>query len=343
MLPSEIWRRPRLLVLVNGAPLIGATEAIVRSTGWFAADVFRVCAAVAGSSPDWAAAAPLAVDVQMALDPLGRFVSVVQGQVDVVTLDPIAGTLILEGRDNAALLIEARTRETFANKTAGEIAIELAGRHGLAADVQATTTPVGRYWQLEHDGVTLDAFARATTEWDLLVTLAGWEGFDLWVSGATLHFRPPDATLTPTLLRAAPMPDGLPDITGLRLERALTFAGNIAVTVKSWHSRQGSGCIQTAQTARGADETREYVFVLPNLTPDAALKLAQRKLAEISAHELMLCCDMPGELRLAPRSQVHLVGTGTAFDSVYRIDEVERRLSPACGFTQTVRARAASS
>lgn len=342
MLPSEVWRQPRLLVLVNGDPLPAATEALVRSTGWFAADTFRVCAALANSTVDWAATAPLAIDVQMALDPLSGFASVIQGRADVVAFDPIAGTVVLEGRDNAALLIEARTRETFANRTASEIASQLAGRHALSADVQETTTPVGRYWQLEHDGLTLDAFARTTTEWDLLVALAGWEGFDLWVSGTTLHFRPVDRTIPPSLLRATPMPDGLPDVTGLWLERALSFAGDIAVTVKSWHSRQGTGCIQTAQTSRGIGDPREYVFVVPNLTPDAALKLAQRKLEEISSHEVQLSCDMPGELMLTPRGLVQLVGTGTSFDVVYRIDEVERRLGPECGFTQTLRARAVS-
>ena len=49
---------------------------------------------------------------------------------------------------------------------------------------------------------------RATTEWDLLATLAGWEGFDVWVSGTTLHFRPPDTLTPPPVLSAAATADG---------------------------------------------------------------------------------------------------------------------------------------
>jgi phage protein D len=341
--PSDVWRAPRLQVLANGTLLTGTTEAIVTSTGWFAADTFRVRAALVGDAATWAATTSITVDVQMALDPLSGFVSMVQGGADSVILDPLTGVLTLEGRDRSAALIEARTQETFANRTASEIAGLLAARHGLAADAQATTTPVGRYWELEHDSLTLDAFARATTEWDLLVRLAGWEGFDVWVSGSTLHFRAPDTSTPPTVLRAGAMVDGLPDVTALRLERALSFAGDVAVTVKSWHSRLGSGCVQTAATSRGASQCRSYVFVAPNLTPDAAMKLAQAKLAETTAHEMTMACDMPGELSLSPRGAVRLAGTGTVFDRVYRVDEVERQMSVRRGFSQHVRARAASS
>jgi phage protein D len=340
--PSELWRAPRLQVLANGAPLPGVIEASVISTGYFTADFFHVRAALAGSAAAWAASASVAIDVQMALGALGSFVSVVQGMADAVSIDPIAGTLSLEGRSYAAQLIEARTLETFANRTSGEIATILAARHNLTANVQPTTTPVGRYWELEHDALTLSAGARATTEWDLLTTLAGWEGFDLWVAGTTLNFVPPDTATPPVLLSAAPTAAGLPDFTALRLDHALSFAGDIIVSVQSWHSRMGAGTMQTARTERGAATAQEYAYVVPNLTPDAALLLAQRRLAELSAHELVLRAEMPGELSLTPGRFFQLVGTGTAFDCVWRITELERRMSVRDGFRQWLRANAAA-
>ncbi len=85
----------------------------------------------------------------------------------------------------------------------------LAGRHGLGAEVQPTKTPVGRYWQLEHDRITLDQFSRATTEWDLLVGLAEREGFDVWVGRGTLYFQPPATTVQPgAALRPVATPNG---------------------------------------------------------------------------------------------------------------------------------------
>jgi hypothetical protein len=81
---------------------------------------------------------------------------------------------------------------------------------------------------------------------------------------------------------------------------------------------------------------------MPNLTEDAASNIAQRKLADLSTHELLANLEMPGELGLTPRMQVLLLGTGTLFDTVFRIDEVERRLHATRGFSQRVRMRAAS-
>ena len=85
-----------------------------------------------------------------------------------------------------------------------------------------------------------------------------------------------------------------------------------------------------------------YVYVVPNLSPDDARRLAQRKLAELSQHERVMVAEMPGDLFSAPRQAVRVEGTMTSFDQVYWIDRVERHLSVAHGFTQTVHARNSS-
>jgi phage protein D len=329
-----VARAPRLLVLADGEPLAGAIEASLTSTATFAADWFCVRAALQRDAARWAAAPGIRIQVLMALSPQEGFVSLIEGDVDAVRLDPQRGVVALEGRDLSAALIEAPTQEVFANRTSSEIATIFAQRHALAADVQDTTTPVGRYWQLEHDSLTLNVGGRATTEWDLLTLLAQHEGFDVWVTDETLHFRAPDTEAEPLLLPASAL-------TELRLDRALTFAGDIIVTVKSWHSRLGRGCARSARTRRGG-RAREYVFVAPNLSDEAAQALAERRLGELAGHEWRVTAEMPGELLLAPRGRLSLIGTGTAFDATYRIDEVERRLSARHGFSQTVRARAAS-
>jgi hypothetical protein len=82
--------------------------------------------------------------------------------------------------------------------------------------------------------------------------------------------------------------------------------------------------------------------VVPNLTPDAAQAYAQNMLDELTRHELVASIEMPGELVLAPRMPILVQGTGTIFDTILRIDEVERRLHATHGFTQRLRARAAS-
>ncbi len=349
---SSVARAPRLLVLADGVPVRGALSARVVNTNHYGADRFDVTVSLtadpAMGAGYWGALEQCALDVQVGFAG-GGFTSLVQGLVDRVVVDPVAGTAHLDGRDRTAALIEARTQETFANRTSSEIAALLAARHGLAAEVQPTTTPVGRYWQLEHDHITLDQFCRSSTEWDLLVGLAGREGFDVWVRGNTLFFRPPQATTPGGVLRPCGTASGPANVTGLRLERALTLARDIEVTVKSWNSRLAKGFTQTARASRrglGLGGLREpvqrYSFVVPDLLPDAALQLAQRKLAQLSRHERVVEAEMPGELLLDARMLVSVEGTGSAFDQTYWVDEVSRSIDARHGFRQTVRARNAS-
>jgi phage protein D len=340
-------RSPRLRVLAGGALMEGVVGAEVLGSNNYAADRFHVTAALGGDpvrgAAWWAAAAPVEIDVQMSLDGIG-WTSVVQGSVDVVELDPVCGVLHLEGRDLTSLFLEAQAGEVFANRTAGEIAEMLARRHGLAADVMPTATPVGRYWELEHDRLMLNAFGSTATEWDLLVMLARAEGFDVWVADHALHFRPQAQKAAPgCVLRATQTALGPPNVTALRMERSLTMAGAIEVTVKSWHSRLHQAVVQTARnrSPNGQSLVQRRVYVMPNLMPAEALKVAQRRLAELGRQAQVITVDMPGELSLAPRQQFRLEGTGTDFDQVYVVDEIERRLHMQHGFSQRLRARCA--
>lgn len=337
-------RAPRLRVLTNGALAPNPISADINSNNHYAADRFGVVLGLAGrSAARWCAATDLLVDVQMSLDAGLGWTSLVQGSVDTVEYDPLADTIRLLGRDLTAGLIEARTQETFANQTASEIAKTLAGRHGLDPDIATTSVLVGRYWELEHDRITLDQFGRATTEWDLLVTLAQHEGFNVWVSGTTLHFRPADQSGgVSAIFRASASAAGPANVTGLHLERTLTLARDIEVTVKSWNSHQKTAFIQVARASAKSTTSnsvlQKYVYVVPNLTPDAALKLAQQRRADLTRRERVISVDLPGELHLRPRMQVQLVGTNTAFDQSYWIDAIERRLDFTAGFTERIRA-----
>ncbi len=342
------WRAPAARLLINGQTVAGVSQAEVITNNYYAADCFHVALALGAdatyTSPFWASATGVLVDLQLSLDGAG-FVSLIEGAVDGVAIDPITGTVHLDGRDLTSLLIEARTQETFSNHTSSEIATLLAQRHNLQPAVTPTTTPVGRYYQGEHDRITLDQFSHATTEWDLLVFLARQEGFDVFVQGTALHFQPPTLeTVPPVLLH--------PDVLiALQLHRSLTLARDIEVTVKSWNSHQKSAFTQTARAAslpttgvrgRLPSPPQRYVYVRPNLTPNQALQFAQRRLAELTLHERVIDLQMPGELSLTPRSTLLLTGTGTDFDQAYAIDVIERGFRWNDGFTQRIRAKNSS-
>ncbi|MEJ0016746.1 MAG: hypothetical protein WDN25_09280 [Acetobacteraceae bacterium] len=336
-------RAPRLRIFANGQNVAGAIAAEVISNNYYAADRFSASIALGGDpwagAALWASEPDILLEVQFSLDGGASYASLVQGAVDSVSIDPTLGMVHIDGRDLTATLIESRTQETFANRTASEIASLLAERHGLTPVVCATTTRVGRYYESEHDRITLNQFSHATTEWDLLAFLARQEGFDVFVQGQELHFQPATTTadLAISLRRE--------DVTSIRLERSLTLARDIEVLVKSWNSRQNSAFVQRARahgrrgTMSNGGPPQRYVFVRPNLTPDDALKFAQRKLAELTRHERAISISMPGELSLTPRSVIALEGTGTEFDQTYYIDVIERRLRQDGGLVQHIRAR----
>ena len=339
MLSSETrprLRTPRLLARVNGAVVANAIAARVLSNNHYAADRFRLTVALGQSlAADWMSADRMDVEIGVAQD--GTASWLIEGEADQIELDAHRRVLTLTGRDLTARLIEARTQESFSNRTSSEIAGILARRRGLTPSVTPTSTPVGRYWQLQRDRVTLDQFSRATTEWDLLVALASLEGFDVWVAGTTLHFHPRQDAAPATPLRPE-------HTTALRLDRALTLARDIEVIVKSWNARQQQAFIRRARRsgARGGGAGREpqrHILVVPNLTPDDALKLAQRKLEDLTRHERVITAEMPGTLSHTPRQRIALSGTGTDFDQDYHIDEIDRAITTTTGFTQTLRAR----
>jgi phage protein D len=335
-------RRPRLIVRVNGAAVDNAVSARVLSNNHYAADRFALTVALGRSqAAAWMSANRMEIEIGAQLD--SRAATLIQGEVDDIRLDAVRRLVFLTGRDLTARLIEARTQETFSNRTASDIATLLATRHGLTPNVVRTTTQVGRYWQLQRDRITLDRFSRASTEWDLLTSLAALEGFDTWISGTTLHFRPRTDDAPGFVLRASDGPFGAANVTALRLERALTLARDIEVIVKSWNSRQQQSFTRRARRqSGGSGRTQRYISIVPNLTPDEALALAQRKLAELTQHERLVTADMPGELDLSPRTLVRIEGTGTDFDQTYRISDIERTLHTTTGFTQTLHARSST-
>jgi hypothetical protein len=196
--PRSDLRAPRLRVIANGQVIAGAMEAEVVSNNYFAADRFSASVALGidqwAEASFWASEPNILLDIQFSLDGGASFTSLVQGAVDRVSLDPTFRLVYLDGRDLTASLIETPTQETFANRTSSEIASVLAARHNLTPRVSATSTPVGRYYQSEHDRTTLNQFSRTTTEWDLLVFLARHEGFDVFVQGQALYFQPTTMT-----------------------------------------------------------------------------------------------------------------------------------------------------
>jgi hypothetical protein len=134
----------------------------------------------------------------------------------------------------------------------------------------------------------------------------------------------------------------------ITLQRALTLARGIQVTVNSWNtfqqvafSESAFGTLNGSLSGGSAADTQpvqQYVLIRPNLTRDTAQAIARQRLSELSRHERTITLTMPGELTLTPRSTIMLNGTGTDFDQAYYIDSIERTFRTRTGFVQHMRA-----
>lgn len=323
-------RAPDAVVTLNGVTIPGLLSADVTNTSFLGADRFRARFSLSASGPTVWSQPSLLAAISFGLD--GGWVNPILGQVDRITIDPIAGEVCIDGRDLSAQLMAARTQESFENRTSSEVATILATRHGLVPQVAPTTTLIGRYYQNDHTRTTLNQHGRVTTEWDLLVWLAALEGFEVWVSGQALNFVPEAQSPVPIVV--APE-----DCSALWLERDFGLDQPLTVIVKSWNGRTQTlvQAIATSDTTGGV--AADYIIVKPNLTNADAQSLAQRTLAQMLAHGRTVTFDMPGDLTTAPRDTVQLVATGTDFDGIYVVTDVQRRLSMSHGFSQTVEAR----
>ncbi|MGH6970106.1 MAG: phage late control D family protein, partial [Caulobacteraceae bacterium] len=334
---------PQGLVLVNGvqAPCL---DWEVTTCGFFQASTFRVTLAASGLPAGLSLAAlcdmsAVPVEVRASLDG-GAPTSLILGRADDVDVDWAARTVSLSGRDRTADLIEARTAESFLNRTASQAVETLAARHGLTANAAATPTKIGAYSQSDHAKLSGQG-----SEWDLVVHLAKKEGFYAWVSGTTLNFQPETAAVgAPTVVRWTPAGGGAlaaGPFVGLKTRRNLSLASAVTVTVSSWNHTQKTpfkATVTGVKTGAPGGSPQTYSYRKPGLTFDQARQLAQSQLEAVTRHERTLELEMAPDLTLTPRGQIELAGTGTAFDQLYWIDQVERRM--AFGeFSQTVSAK----
>ncbi len=318
-------RTPVPVVTLDGIELGGVISVEVHSNNHFAADRFRIQFAAQSVTLAALQIPGRRYNISIVVDGVAR--NLIVGMADTVSFDPTRGIVDVEGRDLAALMIEAQTDETFSNRTSSEIARILAERHGLAAYVDSTTSATGRFYQSEHARVTLGQFAKTTTEWDLLAFLASREGFDLYMDRDTLHFGMPSVDAVSLITPA--------DCIRMQLQHFVALARPMLMTVKSWNSKSADTTLSSAQTA-GTGPPWIRTMTRPNLTPDEAKHLAERTVSDTKRHEWTVSLVMPGETSVTPRGRVNLLATGSAWDRMYAVSQVSRYLDAKNGFTQSV-------
>lgn len=353
-------RQPRGAVKVNGELIKGWLEFELDNNAYFSADTFR-CKFAGALLPVERNAIWFAEQQDMFVelfigfpqDPAsftpGDLQSWIYGQVDHISVDPVTNTIEVDGRDLTRVFIDAKTTQKWPNQTSSQIATMLASSHGLTPVVTATTSVVGKYYEIDHVNM-----ADERSEWDILNYLADLEGFKVWVRGQSLYFQPaPDPTTTtpyeivwqPVSTNSGPKAN----FESIKLTRALTVSRGIQVKIRSWNKKYAKGftvsypagvkTIKVGQSSIGSG-AQIYSKTLPNLTQDQALQYAQKWHGQLVAHEMKIeGLTMPGDNDLDITSIIQFGGTGTAFDQQYFPDNINRHLSFDGGYSMTISAK----
>jgi phage protein D len=333
---------------VNKTPLTGVVSIEVINTSHFSADTFRVVTAISDL--------PVAMNAQYwdhsVGDEIEIFISVngetpqsvIYGQIDDVEYERFNRTLQLSGRDLSARLLDTRITEVFTDQTASKIVQTVAASHGLNANVQATSNRAGSFIEVLNAKLNQTA-----SDWELLVTLAQQEGFDLWVTGHTINFQPPVLKTTdPYVLLWSDYGQGnrVSNMKELVLRRSETLARDVVVKVYSWNQSQGKVFASTPRRRQVnktgtqlAQTVQTFSFYPANLTQQQVNQYANSMVEEITKHERTLIARMPGDNLLTTRIPVKLAGTGTDWDQIYYPDTIIRNLSLSNGYTMELRAK----
>ena len=350
---GRVVRRPRVRHSVNGTPVAGCRSAEIVTRRGSQAASFHVHASFSeftrALGQGWIDLDTLSVEIDFGFLAPGAaegnldWTRMIVGAADRVGLDQVTGLVSLEGRDNAARLIDLPLQDAYLNHTSSELAATAADKCGLSADTDATTGLVGQYYQIQHTKAAFGAFSRHANCWDLLAELASIEGYDLWVDGTTLHFKQPvsqDVDVFDITYVATETGAGAPtlSISDLTMERMLGLSGSLQVTVASWNSRQRRQ-INSTYPAPADTSAKQFLVLKPNLLADQADALAQTTYSQLRAHQRIIRGVMAGELGLTTRNRVRLVGTGTGWDGVYTLDQIERQMSLEKGFVEHIMAR----
>lgn len=349
-------RQPRGMVRLNGTPCPSWIDFSVDSNAFHEADTFEVLLAISRMTAPQDLAWLMSQD-RVSVEVFAGFPSnpeavstedltlLIKGNVDEISFDPAGRTISITGRDLTSLLIDAKTTEKWQTQTSSQIATTLAQRHGLTPVVTDTSTPVGRYYQIDHVSMT-----STDTEWELLTWLGTQEGFVVYVKGDELHFEPkPNPADVVALDIWWEEPDdtyGFHRSNTMRLNfsRTLTVGKGAIVQVRSWNQKQKKGFTATYPTnhAKGirpgqaTSPAQVYSYVIGNLTQEQALQRAQAIYNEIIQHEMRFRASMPADSDTTATSMVKVSGTGTSFDQLYYIDSVNRSMSNGGGYTMDI-------
>jgi len=354
-------RQPRAIVLVNNIPALWE-EIEITTTTFYNADNYHVQLPLNGQNSNlnlnyWATTQNFTIQIYVGFpsNPYNYSTSdldlIIEGDCDELEVDPLSARVMLSGRDLTSRFIDTKTTNKYPNQTSSQIAAIFAAEHGLMTNITPTFTPVGSYYNSQNV-----LMSKVTTEWDLLCYLANQENYFVYVKQNVLYFNPKtyDLSNVYTLQYQAPTPSNAsPTFNGMRLGlfRSTTLSSDVSVTIKiPYNINTGKAdFVRASSTHRSraylhnvpapSGKVQKYSFVMPGLTKQQAQQKANQILQDITLHEVRLTAYIPGNNILQKNGAVQLKGTNTAYDQLYYIEQIVRRINVPEGYNMEISAK----
>ena len=278
------------------------------------------------------------------LDESGLPILVFSGYITHISFDAQASAVHVFGLDGSYIMMQRILSESYVNRSAGEIAAMVAERHGFQTNISSGKEFIGPYDGQDRVQVSLDQYAKISSEWSLLRYLSQRENLIFWMDQSLMNFCP-----TGEISRSRwAISVGSSDRSVF--SRHVQFAESIAIGAKSWNSWEcqtstidsfEDGAVGTSSTPISELVSDcDYVIVEPNLTYSETAVLADALRTRVRENELEARITITSDPKRKLFDFLCVSGTDTVFDTNYLIRSITRRYNAKIGLMDEIMARA---
>lgn len=283
----------------------------------------------------WADSKSIKVQVMMSNDIGSGAVQMFDGSAESVLINLLKRTVVINGRGTGKELLDTKVQTKYLNQTPDEIVKKEAQKVGLNVDMDQIQDKAGKIWQLDWN-----KFFHNHSIWTGINNLADNFGMNAYITNGTLHFKNLNEKLNTYAIKYTENNVTHPsNVVDLQLGHNLVVAEGVSTSVTSWDNKAKKVVSATSGDAAGEDTGLDYSYTAPGLTQEQAQTISDKKQADVTAHEMVILAEMPGDTAMNARVDAAVSGTGTSFDRTFETQAVQHRMSVHEGYRMTIQAK----
>lgn len=265
---------------------------------------------------------------------------VMKGKMDNVRADFLNLTLTLTGRDLTAVFLQTNPTNNLmeVNATSYQIIQKIVEAAGLKFVGTPTSVPVGKFY---FDSYFFQPTLK--TNWDLMVSLAQAENYNLYIVGDTVVYNPKGSEQTYTVdYKAGAINSSTAQM--LSVNRIISISHAVEVNILSYNQQSkkvyiGQATFNPIAGDPGTQDPIKYRFSIPNLSQSQANSAAQNLINMITLHAISMNFTIPGDVTVTKDKIIKLKGTATVADQIYYPFMIRHEVSLAAGYSTSVMCR----